>query len=217
MLIVRGARAVGIRPAATIRKAVVLAVVLAAASSCATSSPPPSPPQPASADPSATPSVAPSSSTAATASADCDTTPWRASPISSARQVPVPPVPVITAVRTVAHPECGYDRLVLDITGPVPGYKIRYVAKATGDPSGKAISVPGCSYLLITLTPANAHTDAGTATISGHSQALGYPELKGYVLAGDFEGVVTLVLGLERKAAIRTGETGGRWYIDVRS
>ncbi len=77
--------------------------------------------------------------------------PWRASPISSARQLSVPPMPVITAVRTAAHPERGYERLVLNVTGPIPGYKIRYVTTATADPSGKAVSVPGRSYLLITL------------------------------------------------------------------
>jgi hypothetical protein len=126
-------------------------------------------------------------------------------------------VPVIHAVRTAAHPECGYDRLVLDMSGPIPGYKIRYVANITADPSGTPVSLPGRSYLLITLHPANAHTAAGAATITRRVQALSYPELRGYVLSSDFEGVVTLSLGLQKRAAIRVGESPGRWYVDVRS
>ncbi len=205
-------------PAVAIRRAAILAVVLAAASSCATSNPAPSSTPPASAGPSApAPAPVPSHSTVAAAGTGCDTGPWRTSPISSARQVSVPPVPVVTAVRTAAHPECGYDRLVLDVTGPIPGYDIRYVTKATADPSGKAITLPGRSYLVITLRPANAHTDAGVATISRRTQALSYPELRGYALGGDFEGVVTLVLGLQNRTPVRTGEIPGHWYIDVRS
>ncbi len=212
MFLVRSLRAVAIRRAA------ILAVVLAAASSCATSNPAPNSTPPASAGPSApAPAPVPSRSTVAAAGTGCDTSPWRATPISSTRHVSVPPVPVVTAVRTAAHPECGYDRLVLDVTGPIPGYDIRYVTKATADPSGKAITLPGRSYLVITLRPANAHTDAGVATISRRTQALSYPELRGYALGGDFEGVVTLVLGLQSRTAVRTGEIPGHWYIDVRS
>jgi hypothetical protein len=211
MYVGRSVRAVAIRRAAS------LAVVLGAASSCATGTPPNSTPS-ALADSSVpSPAVDPTSSIAAVIGAGCDTSAWHASPISSARQVPVPPVQVISAVRTAAHPECGYDRLVLDIAGPMPGYEIRYVTRVTADPSGMSITLPGRSYLLITLRPANAHTAAGVATISRRAHALSYPELRGYVLGGDFEGVVTLALGLQHRAAIRVGEIPGHWYVDIRS
>ena len=39
---------------------------------------------------------------------------------------------------------------------------------------------------------------------------------KGYALAGDFEGVFTLALGLSGPASIRIGELPGHWYIDVK-
>jgi hypothetical protein len=204
--------------AVAVRKAAILALVLGASSSCATAIPAPSPTPPAIARTAApSPSAPTSRSTAAITGAGCDTRPWHASPISSARQVAVPPVPVIRAVRTAAHPECGYDRFVLDISGPVPGYEIRYVANVTADPSGAPVSLPGRSYLLITLRPANAHTAAGAATITRRAQALSYPELRGYVLGGDFEGVVTLALGLQSRAAIRVGEIPGHWYVDIRT
>jgi hypothetical protein len=104
-------------------------------------------------------------------------------------------MPVVTDVRTAAHPECGYDRLVLDITGPLPGRQ----------------------YLLITLQPARAHDSSGGSTITRSAQALGYPVLKGYALAGDFEGVFTLALGLDGPASIRIGELPGHWYLDVKA
>jgi hypothetical protein len=126
-------------------------------------------------------------------------------------------MPVITGVRTAAHPECGYDRLVLDITGPLPSFEVRYVPRVTADPSGKSIIVPGQRYLLITLRPAQAHDGSGGSTLTRLAPALGYPVLKGYALAGDFEGVFTLALGLDGPASIRIGELPGHWYIDVKS
>jgi len=201
-----------------IRRAAIVAVVLGGASSCASAIPGQNPAPPAAGRTSVpSPSAVPSRSLSAVIGADCDTSPWRASPIRAARQVPVPSMPVITAVRTAAHPECGYDRLALDISGPMPGYEIRYVAHVTADPSGRAVTVPGRRYLLITLHPANAHTDGGAATITRRARALDYPELRGYVVSGDFEGVVTLVLGLQHRAAIQTGQIPGHWYIDIRS
>jgi hypothetical protein len=131
--------------------------------------------------------------------------------------VAVPPVAIITGVRTATHPECGYDRLVLDMTGTAAGYDIRYVTRVAADASGKAITVPGHSYLLITLRATQAHADSGTATVPAHAAALGYPMLTGYALTGDFEGVVTFVLGLKSATSIRVGELPGHWYIDVRS
>jgi hypothetical protein len=41
--------------------------------------------------------------------------------------------------------------------------------------------------------------------------------LKGYALAGDFEGVLTLALGLQAPTSIRVGELPGRLYIDLRA
>jgi hypothetical protein len=130
-------------------------------------------------------------------------------------QVAAPAMPTVTAVRTATHAECGYERLVLDIAGPVPSYDVRHVTQVFADPSGKPVTLPGRSYLLITLHPAQAHS-AGAPTIARSVQATGYPVLKGYALAGDFEGVLTLALGLQGPTSIRVGELPGHWYIDLR-
>ena len=87
-------------------------------------------------------------------------------------------------MKLAAHPECGYDRLVLDLNGPVPSYDVRYVAQVIADPSGMPITLAGRSYLLITLRPAQAHTEAGATTIVRPSKTVDYPVLKSYAVAG---------------------------------
>ena len=159
-------------------------------------------------------SSAPASS--APANASCDRSAWQSAPVTVDHSVPVPPVPVVTAVRTAQHPECGYDRLVLDITGPTPSYSLRYVTQVTRDGSGEPITLPGQDFLLITLRPAQAHSAAGTPTISSQVQLPGYPMLQSWVLAGDYEGVVTIAVGLRDHVSVRAGELPGHLYIDVK-
>jgi hypothetical protein len=124
----------------------------------------------------------------------------------------VPPVPVITAIRTGTHPECGYDRIVFNIRGPVPGYDIRYVSQA---PSGAGRAVPGKWYLLVTIHPVQGHSDSGVSTIARLSAATSYPMLRGYQVTGDFEGVLSVAVGLAKPTAFRVGRLTGRLYVDV--
>ncbi len=161
-------------------------------------------------------SAAPTSSSSRSRATSCDTGRWRSAPVTVTRSVPVPPTPVIKAVRTARHPECGYDRLVLDVSGKLPGYSITYVAHVIADPSGKTIKLPGRHFLVITLRPANAHTKSGN-TISHRVQVPGYPTLKAWVLAGDDEGVVSIAVGLKTHAKIRVGELHGRIFVDFKS
>jgi hypothetical protein len=149
------------------------------------------------------------------AASGCDSSPWHSGPITVTHHVSVPPVPVIAAVRVAQHPGCRYDRIVLDIRGPMPGYTVRYVAAAVADATGQAISMPGTRYLVITLRPAAAHSDAGAPTIAPGVHAPAYPALASWALAGDAEGVVRIALGLAEPTSIRTGELSGRIYVDV--
>lgn len=200
-----------IRGAATV-------LVLGAAVSCSASAPAGQPTAGTSA-PSATaasPAV-PAQTADPDETAACDHGQWRSAPLTVTRPVPTSSVSVVTAVRTAAHPECGYDRLALDLTGAMPSYTVRQVTQVTADPSGKPVTLPGHSYLLITLRPAQGHAESGAPTIVRFPQSLGYPVLRGYALVGDFEGVLTLAIGLDRAPSIRVGELPGRWYIDVRT
>jgi hypothetical protein len=138
---------------------------------------------------------------------------WPTGPVTVAHQPAVPPVPVVTGIRSAAHPEQGYDRIVFDIPGALPGYTAKYVTKVVADGSGNPIAVPGKSYLLVVLNPAQAHRADGGATVSG-VHALNLPEIKGYAVAGDYEGYVSIAIGVADKAGYRIGELSGRLYID---
>jgi hypothetical protein len=126
----------------------------------------------------------------------------------------VPPVPVVMRVRYAAHSAEGFDRIVFDIDGALPGYSVRYVSEVRADPSDRVVAVPGRRYLLVVLNPAQAHRDSGTTTVTGvHS--LGLPMLRGYAIVGDFEGYVSIALGLDDVVGYRVGELPGRIYLDV--
>ena len=155
--------------------------------------------------------------TSGAAQASCDTDPWRSAPVTVSHTVPVPPVPVVTAITAAAHAECGYDRLVVSLSGKMPSYTIRYVSRVIADPSGRVVRLPGSKYLVITLRPGQAHQNDGTPTLSSVVAAPGFPRLVSYTLAGDSEGVVSVAVGLTGTARIRVGELPGRLYVDFRT
>jgi len=139
---------------------------------------------------------------------------WTSGPTTVRHDVPVPPVPRVTGVRSAQHPEAGYDRVVLDVAGKLPGYQVAYVDQPVEDGSGRPANVPGRRFLQIRLEPAQAHTDAGVAT-QPRAMIVNYPMLRAWAITGDFEGVVTVVLGLDDVVGYRVGELSGRIYIDV--
>jgi hypothetical protein len=66
----------------------------------------------------------------------------------------------------------------------------------------------------VRLEPAQAHTNEGTATVE-RTKTFDYPMMRGYAMAGDFEGVVTIAIGLDDVVGYRVGELTDRIYIDV--
>jgi hypothetical protein len=139
---------------------------------------------------------------------------WSSGPITVAHSPAVPPVPVITGIRYAAHSQAGYDRIVFDVQGALPGYSVRYVDQVGADPSDRVVTVPGRRHLLIVMRPAQAHRDNGTATVSG-THRVNLPMLKSYAVVGDFEGVVSIALSLDDVVGYRVGELPGRIYLDV--
>jgi hypothetical protein len=143
---------------------------------------------------------------------------WTTGPLTVTHDPTVPPVPQLIGIRSAAHPDEGYDRIVFDFAGPLPGYMVRYVDEVREDASGSPVAMPGRRYLLVVLTPAQAHTDAGQALILPKSKTLDYPMMRGYALVGDFEGYVSVALGLDDVVGFRVGELAGRpgrIYLDV--
>ena len=150
-----------------------------------------------------------------TVTTDIDLRPWATGPTTITHSPKVPPVPVVTRVRYAAHPAEGYDRIVLDIDGPLPSLTARYVTEVRQDGSGNPVSVPGAYHLLVVLHPAQAHTESGAATVRGiHRTDLAM--LESYAIVGDYEGYVSVALGLNGKKGYRIGELPGRVYLDVR-
>ncbi|GEM_PF-3545509 len=139
---------------------------------------------------------------------------WRSGPVTVSRTVTVPPVPVASAIRTGSHPGCRFDRLVIDIDR-VPGYRVRFVPRVVHDGSGLPITMPGSSYLEIMLAPAQGHRAGGTPTLPSGVRMVGYPMLRAFTVAGDYEGHLTVALGLAAQARYRVGALPGRVYVDV--
>ncbi len=141
--------------------------------------------------------------------------PWTSGSVTVTHINPVPPVPLMVGIRAAAHP--GYDRIVFDFTGPLPGYTIRYVDEVREDPSDRLVVMPGRRYLLLVFNVAQAHSEAGVATVSPKSMTFDYPMLRGYVVVGDFEGYVSVALGLDDVVGFRVGELASpnRIYVDV--
>lgn len=194
------------------------ALVAAGATSCATTSAPSGPGRTSqSGSPRSTSSQTAPTSVTPTTSVTPVSCPggWRAGPLTVVRQVAVPPVPVATAIRTGSHPDCRFDRLVIDISGALPGYNAGFVPTVVGDPSGRPITIPGTTYLVITLKPAQGHTGSGTPTLPATVQTVSYPMLKGYAVSEDFEGYLSIALGLAGGTRYRVGELAGRIYVDV--
>lgn len=163
----------------------------------------------------ATSSPAPATPTAQVVTTAVSATNWTMGPLTVRHRPPVPPVPVVTQIRYAAHPTAGYDRVVFDISGGLPGYTAKYVTRVYQDGSGKPVTMPGRYYLLLVFNPAQAHRSTGTATVRGIHR-VDFAMLESYGVVGDYEGYVSVALGLNGKKGFRIGELPGRVYVDVR-
>lgn len=184
----------------------------------------------------ATPAGTPSASPSATAgpsvsiyppspSPGSSALPWATAPYQISFTGSLPPTPQLTAIRTGAHPSDDYDRIAFDFkqTAP-PGYSVQYTGQVARDGSGQAVSLSGSDFVQIVFTPAAAHTDSGQPSFSPQPitpVATNYAQLKSYVLNGDFEGRLSVALGLSSKNGFRVEQfqrSPGLWtvYVDVR-
>jgi len=134
---------------------------------------------------------------------------WATTPVTVVHEPAVPPVPVVTGIRYAAHREEGFDRIVLDIPGALPGYTIKYVTEVRRDGSGQPVPMPGRAFLLIVLHPAEAHRQDAAV------HRTGLAGITAYAVVGDYEGYVSIALGLSGKQKFHAGELTGRIYVDV--
>lgn len=174
--------------------------------------------------PAATPAASPGTPAASTAAPPAASD-WRvtygwAVPTAPARvthvvRVPVTPapgepLPILARIEVGDHPAEGYSRITFAFRGPIPSYQVGYVSRVESDGSGAPVSLPGDAFLTVRFDPAQAHDSAGRSTVTAPPRAIGYPTLRGWAPAGDFEGYVTVGLGVRTSGArlpVRLGES----------
>ncbi|HKO59908.1 MAG TPA: hypothetical protein VJV03_02010, partial [Pyrinomonadaceae bacterium] len=124
---------------------------------------------------------------------------------------------LLKAVRTGKHEF--YDRVVFEFEGnAVPGYVIEYVDKPVRDCGrGEVVAVRGDGFLMVTLQPANAHTEAGQPT--GRNVQLNSDSrlIKDLKLICDFEAQVQWTVGLSSPNRYRVLELSNpaRLVVDI--
>ena len=128
-----------------------------------------------------------------------------------------PDTPVLDGIRTGTHPS--FDRIVLDFSGPRPQVSSQFVNELIRDGSGHVEPLPGAFFAEIRVSPAQAHGDAGRPSYGGPRRVttgtLG--NITALAITGDFEGVLSLGLGMRRHTWVRTSTLSSptRVVIDV--
>lgn len=145
---------------------------------------------------------------------------WRTTDESRAFNGTVPPVPRLVDLTTNIQSAQGFERLSFAFdTAAAPGYRIRRATALGQDGSGIPVTIPGStSYLEIGFDPAQAHTDSGTLSFSrGRNATISGTVLSGYSVTGDFEGRVTVGVGLRVPSSFRSSveRVGDTWVVTV--
>ena len=105
-------------------------------------------------------------------------------------------------LRHAEHPR--FDRVVIDLRGARPGFRVGYVDRLEYDGSGRPVRLAGRTKMSLVLNPAHAHDRDGQVTYAGPRRIrVGYPTLKAIALTGDYEGHVSFGFGTSRRAPYR--------------
>ncbi len=123
-----------------------------------------------------------------------------AAPASSAP----PPVPILTNIRTGLHP--GYDRVVLDWSGPAPGVRATNVGDLRSDGSGEVFFLTGEHFVQVVNTVASAHDNNGNRSYANAPAFRTYNlrNVMAVAVVSDYEGYVTIGLGTRYRSWVRT-------------
>src|SRR5664280_1505693 len=139
------------------------------------------------------------------------------------RSATVPPAPAgqatVTGVRIGNHENetLSYDRVVVDLTQPLGHYTVQYVPQVVADGSGNVVHLRGKAFLSVHFN-ATAHDDNGHGTITTSTdQVVSWRSLREARLVGDYEGVVSLGIGLRDSTdfVVSTLTSPDRLVIDV--
>lgn len=149
-------------------------------------------------------STSTSSTTTTSTSAPADECPANTDPQSDgARQ----PRAELTALRAAHQP--GFDRVVFEFDGTSPGFRVSYVKRpVTEDASGEEVTVRGRYVLEVRMENASGYHLAGddsheTYTGPGRIRPGDTRVVEEIVRTGDFEGILTWVVGLRERNGFR--------------
>ncbi len=124
---------------------------------------------------------------------------------------------LLKTVRTGKHES--YDRVVFEFEGnALPGYVIEYVDKPVRDCGrGEVVPVGGDALLMVSLQPANAHTEAGQPTVRNVQLNPDSKLMKDLKLICDFEAQVQWITGLASSNRYRVLEltNPARLVVDI--
>lgn len=118
-------------------------------------------------------------------------------------------------IRAARH--TGFDRVVLQFDGrTAPRATVTSVSTLLGDFSGEKVPIPGRGILRVQVFGAAAHDDEGMSTINTE-RTFALPNVLAVRGAGDFEGVLTLGIGLAKRTSFHVHRytNPGRIVIDV--
>ena len=108
------------------------------------------------------------------------------------------------AVRTGRH-AC-FDRVVFEIDGPAPGYKVEYVSQVRTQGEGAVLPLAGGAYLNVVLL-SNVFDELGHVHYSGRVgdrlNVNGYKTLRDVKFGGCFEGYTTFGVGVRARLPFR--------------
>ncbi|OXM65148.1 MULTISPECIES: AMIN-like domain-containing (lipo)protein [Amycolatopsis] len=114
-----------------------------------------------------------------------------------------PGVATMTSIRTGLN--TGFDRIVLDMTGPPPQVTHRWTDELRADGSGEIVWLTGEHFLAVTTTPARAHDDNGNRTYPGPDKfrTRNLRNVMAVAVTGDYEGYVSIGLGTRNQSWVR--------------
>jgi hypothetical protein len=139
-------------------------------------------------------------------------------PVESAPASGGPTTALLRAVRT--GDQGTFDRVTLEFEGGLPGYSVNYVnPPIIADASGLEVNIEGSAFIQIRMEAAAGHDpNTGDQTYTGPLELKpSLPSLLEAERTGDFEAVLTWVLGLSEEADFRVTTLNGppRLVVDI--
>ena len=109
----------------------------------------------------------------------------------------------------------------LEKQAPGPGFQVSYQPASTAkieDASGNPIDIDGDAFLVVKLNPAmtaKIDGDQVTKTYTGPRRLPGADPITEVVKTGDFEGVVTWVIGLDSRRSFTTHASDSQLVVEI--